>query len=172
MRTLHDDAHPLRFQDLGDRQRDLLRQPLLHLQPSAEHLRQPGQLGKSQHPAVGDIPDMHLPDEGDHVMLAERKGLDVLDDDQFVVVFMEDGAVDQVTHIFLVAFGEVHQRFCITLRGIAESFAVRVFAYALEDCAHGGGEFVEAGLRLERSLVEARACAGARPAKAIEVDGW
>ena len=69
------------------------------------------------------------------MVFAQGEDLDVLDYHQFVVVFVEDSAIHDIAQIFFVAFGEEQHRLGITFGCVEETLAVRVFAYAFEDCA-------------------------------------
>ena len=62
--------HPSRLEHVGERHRDLLRQPLLHLEPAQVHLRQPGQFREAQHPFVGDVADVALTEKRHQVVFA------------------------------------------------------------------------------------------------------
>jgi hypothetical protein len=155
MTALHDYSHALRFQNLGNSQGDLFRQPFLHLQPSTEHLRQPCEFAQPQHPPVWDVADMHLPDERHHVVFAQTEYLNILDDDEFVVVFVENCAVNEVSHILFVALGEIHQGLGVAFGSFPQPFALGIFADAFEDGTDSVGEFFETGLGLFGGLVEA-----------------
>ena len=54
-------------------------QALLHLEPPAEDLHDPRDLGEADDLPVRDVGDVGLPDEGEHVVLAEAVDLDVAD---------------------------------------------------------------------------------------------
>ena len=75
----------------------------------------------------------YLAGEWHHVVLTERKDLDVLDDDELVVVLVEDGAVDQVSDILFVPLCEEHQCLGISLRRLSQALSFRVFTDAFED---------------------------------------
>lgn len=78
---------------------------------------------------------MHFAGEGDEVVLAHREDLDVLDDHELVVVFGEDGVVDDALEVLFVAFGEVEHGLCVARWSVQEALTVGVFADAFEDCA-------------------------------------
>lgn len=78
---------------------------------------------------------MHFSGEGDEVMLTHGKNLDVLDDHELVVVFGEEGVVDDALQILFVTFGEVEHGLCVPRWRVEETLAVRVLADAFEDCA-------------------------------------
>jgi hypothetical protein len=60
---LHDDRHALGPDRVPDRLRDLLREPLLHLEATREHLHQTGGLGQPHDLPVGDVGDVRLAEE-------------------------------------------------------------------------------------------------------------
>lgn len=41
------------------------------------------------------------------MMFTQRENLNVLHNDQFIVIFVENGAIDQVSNILLVALGKI-----------------------------------------------------------------
>src|SRR5436190_15278449 len=55
---LDDDANTLRLEDVVDRARDLLGEPLLDLEPTREHLDESRQLAQPHNLSRGDIGDM------------------------------------------------------------------------------------------------------------------
>ena len=67
-RRLHHDRDPARLDRLLHRERDLLREPLLHLQAAAERLGDPRELRDAQHEFVRDVRDRDLQEQ-----LNERK---------------------------------------------------------------------------------------------------
>lgn len=67
-------------------------------------------------------------------MFAKTEDFDVLYDDELIVVFVEDSAINNVPQIFFVAFGEVHHSLCITLRRAMKAFSFWVFSDAFKQC--------------------------------------
>lgn len=110
MGRLHHDGHAEGLEHLGHREGDLLRQPLLDLEPAREHFGDPSNLGQADDPAVRDVSDVHLPRERDEMMLAQAEDVDVLHDHELVVVFLEDGVVDDVPEVQFVPVRQEHQR--------------------------------------------------------------
>jgi hypothetical protein len=155
MTALHDNSDALRLEYFGDGQSNLFSQSFLYLQPSAEHLGQPGQLAESQDPTIWDVADMHLTNEGDHMMFAETEDLDIFDNDKLVVIFVEDSAIDEISHVLFVAFCEVHESFRVSLGGLAKSFSLGIFADTFEDGSDGTSQFIQSCLSLLGGLVEA-----------------
>ena len=68
---------PRGIEHVLDRLRDLLGEPLLHLEPAREHLDDARQLREPDDAPVGDVRDVRLAEEGQQVVLAERVQLDV-----------------------------------------------------------------------------------------------
>lgn len=60
VRRLHDDGDTLGFEHFAESEGDLLRQTLLYLQASAEHLGNASELGKADDSPGWDISDVHL----------------------------------------------------------------------------------------------------------------
>lgn len=75
-------------------------------------------------------------------MLAETEDFDVLYDDEFVVIFVKDSAINNVPQILFVAFGEVHHSLCITLRRAVKALSFWVFSDAFEQCTDCSGELL------------------------------
>lgn len=154
MAALHDDRDTLRLEDFHNGIRHLLGQPLLDLQPARKQLRNPRQLADANHRVAGDVPDMHLAREGDQVVLAHGKDLNVLDNHHLVVALLEDGPVDNVAHVLLVALGQEEHGLGVALGRGEETFAVRVLADAFEQGADGALHLVEALLALSFGFLQ------------------
>lgn len=69
-------------------------------------------------------------------MLADREDLNILDDDHLVVAFLEDGRVDDVHHVLLVAHCKVQEGIRISMRGGEEPFSVGILSHAFQQCPH------------------------------------
>ena len=85
----------------------------------------------------------YLSGEGDHVVLAKRENIDILDDHQLIVIFVEDRTVHQVPHVLLVALGEVKHGLGISHGSFPETLTLRIFSDALEDCPDCSRKLVE-----------------------------
>jgi hypothetical protein len=103
----------------------------------------------------------HLSGEGDQMVLAKTENLNVLYDDELVVIFVEDSAVNNVPQVLLVALGKVHHSFCITLRSTMETLSFRVFSNTLEQSTDCSGELFLTGCGLFGGRFESLACASA-----------
>jgi hypothetical protein len=103
----------------------------------------------------------HLSGKRNQVMLAETEDLDILYDDKLIVIFMKDGAVNNVSQVLLVAFGKVHHSFCITFGGAVKTLSFRVLSDALEQGTDCSRELLYAGCGLFGGGFESLACAGA-----------
>lgn len=75
-------------------------------------------------------------------MLAQTKDLNVLDNDELIVIFVEDGAIYNVSQILLVSLGEEHHGFCVAFWSTVQSLPVRIFANTLEDGANSPGQLL------------------------------
>jgi hypothetical protein len=110
---------------------------ILDLQTSRVALDQAGQLGDAGDPSVGvgDVGDVGPADEGDQVVLAERREGDVSHHHHLVVIGCEgDGqmaprVVRQAGKELLVHGGHPG-------RGIDQAVTGRIFAYGVEDLGH------------------------------------
>ncbi|KAF5136310.1 hypothetical protein E5D57_000070 [Metarhizium anisopliae] len=167
---LHDDGDALGPQDLEDGVGHLLGEALLDLQAARKHLGDAGQLGDADDGVVRDVADVHLARKGHQVVLADRVDVDVLDNDHLGVALLEDGAVDNVEHVLLVAARKVQHGLGVALRRGQEALAVRVLAHALEDGADGSLDAVEPRRRRLGVLLQALAGADAGSAQPVKVD--
>src|SRR5579862_4997104 len=142
-----DNSHALRGDDVLDGVGDLTREALLHLEAASEDLDKTRDFAESDDLAVGDVGDVHLAEEGQHVVLAERVHLDVLDDDHLVIVDVEEGVVEDGVGIFVVSLGEEGQGFLDALGGALEAVTGGVGVEAADDLAVDllGGEVFKAG---------------------------
>src|SRR5690625_1755517 len=84
----------------------------------------------------------YLADKGHEVVLAEAVDLNVLDNDHLVVALVEEGVVDNVLDVDLVALCEEEEGLGVARGRVEEALAVRVLADALEEGAHGAAHLV------------------------------
>ena len=87
-------------------------------------------------------------------MLAHAEDLDILDNDHLAVPLVEDGVVDNVLDVLLVALGEEHEGLGVALGGGQEALPVRVLSDALEDGANRILDLLEARSGLLLALLE------------------
>lgn len=160
--ALHDNRDTLGLEDLHDSIGHLLGQALLDLQSAREQVGNARQLANSNHGVAGDVADMHLAREGHQVVLAHAKDLNVLDDHHFVMALLEDGPVDDVAHVLLVALGEIEHGLGVTLGRGEETLTVGVFAEAFEKGADGALHLVQTLLLLGFGLLQTLARAPRR----------
>lgn len=115
--------------------------------------------------------DTHLADKGDEVVLAEALDVDVLDDDHLVVALVEEGVVDEVADVDVVATGEEEEGVCIAGGRVDEALAVGVLADALEQGADGAAHALEAvvgaGGVVEQAESGAEGCVRGRGGKCV-----
>ena len=60
MARFNDDGDTLWFEHLGEGERDLLSEALLHLKATGEHFGDTGELGEANDAAVGNVADVYL----------------------------------------------------------------------------------------------------------------
>ena len=133
MLRLDDHAYALGVDGSHEGGGDLLRQPLLHLEPTRVAVHQTGQLAHAVHLVPGDVPDVALAEEGEHVVLAHAVEFDVPHNDHMVALFLEDRAPQDRGGVLLVALHEIIVCLFHARRGLDEPFAVAVFADGGED---------------------------------------
>ena len=121
-------AHAVRLQGLLQRVRDLVGQALLHLEPPGEHLHDPRDLAQSEQSSLGNIGDVRLSEERQHVVLAERIQLDVLDEDHVVVLLDEHARSDRLTRVGPVSAREPFHRLGDPAGCVHEARSRRVLA--------------------------------------------
>lgn len=85
---------------------------------------------------------MHFADKWNHVVFAEGENFNIFDDDQLIVVFVENCAINEVSHVLFITFGEKHKGFGITFGGMEEAFSGRIFANTLENRADSSRKLV------------------------------
>jgi len=81
-------------------------------------------------------------------MLAETVHIDILHNDQLIMILVEYRPVDNIPEILLVPLREEHHRLRIPLRRPMQTLPIRIFSYALQDCAHRTRKLCEASLCL------------------------
>lgn len=85
-----------------------------------------------------------LSSERNHVVLTERKYLNILHDYKFIMVLMEHRSIDQISDVFFIPFGEEKHGTRVSLGGLTEPFPVRILAYALKDSPHRPRQLLDA----------------------------
>ena len=83
---IHDHSDAEWRQLLLDHQGDLMRQPLLHLQPPRKNIHQAWNLAETDHLRPRDVRDVTLAEERQQVVLAETIEVNVLDDHHLAVI--------------------------------------------------------------------------------------
>src|SRR5436190_18839057 len=76
---------------LADRIGDLVREPLLNLQPAAEHVDQPWNLAQPDDAGTRNVGDVALSEKRQQMVLAQAIEVDVLDDDHLAIIDGEQG---------------------------------------------------------------------------------
>ena len=66
-------------------------------------------------------------------MFAQREDLDIFDNDELIVIFVEHSSINQITNVLLIAFSKVEHGFCITLRRPSQTLSVWIFSDAFQD---------------------------------------
>ena len=91
--------------------RDLRGEPLLHLEPPAEHLDQPRDLRQPHDLAARHVGDVALAEERQEMVLAQASEVDVLHDHHLVVLLGEERVVQHLVHVLVVAGRQVPNAF-------------------------------------------------------------
>src|SRR5712692_9521939 len=119
---------------------DLAGHALLNLQAAREHVNHAGNLAEPQHTLVRQLGHVGLAEKRQQVMFAETEEFDVLHDDHFVVGHAERRAVQYMIQIQVVPTGQILERFLVTLRRLAQPFAIGILSDDLDDLAHVAGD--------------------------------
>ena len=108
-----------------------------------------------------DIKDSYLSSEWNHVVFAKRENVDILDNDQLVVVLVEDGAVDQVPNVLLIALGEVEHGLGISLWGLAKTFSLGILSDTFKNGPDSSGQLLNSLVGLLRGRFQPLSSPGA-----------
>lgn len=95
------------------------------------------------------------------MVLAKRKNVNVLDNDQLVMVLVEDGAVDQVPNVLLVALGEVQHGLGISLGGLTKTFSLGVLSDTFKNGSDSSGQLLNSLVGLLRGRLQPLSSSGA-----------
>ena len=123
-----DDGHAHRVQDLLQTVFDLGGQSFLQLQAAGEAFYHAWDLTQSDNGAVGDVADVGLAKERQHVVFAQRIDLDVLYNDNLFVVLMKKSAFQDFLGVLAVAVGQEIHGFGDTHGGLDQSLTGGVFS--------------------------------------------
>ena len=141
--SLNDDHNTEWMKGLLDAFLDLQCHALLHLQAVAIDIDDTGNLGKPRDIAIWDISHMDFAIERQHVVLAKRKEVYILNDDHLGVVFLEKGIGQHLMSIHAVApcqhlhgFGHAH-------RCLEQSVSLNILTQQGNDTFVVCGEFVQ-----------------------------
>ena len=126
MLRLDDDADALRLRLGHDGVCDLLCHALLNLQAAREHVDDAGELRDAEHLALRDVADRALAVERQHVVLAHRVELDVLQDHHVVRAGREVRAVHDGLHLLPVALRQERKRLRDPHGGFLQPLAIRI----------------------------------------------
>src|SRR5258708_7320318 len=102
--------------------------PFLHLKPAGEHVDDARDLAQPDHFAVGNVREMDLAEERQHMMLAQAEDLYVFGDDHLVIVHFKESALQNLVGIDVGAAGEIFEGLLHALGGFDQSVACRIFA--------------------------------------------
>ena len=110
----------LGFNDYHDAQRveclldallNLKCHPFLHLQTVGEDIDYSGYLAEACDVAIGDVGYMSFAVEGEHVVLAKGKEVDVFYNNHLAIFLFEFGRLQHFVGVHGIAFGKLQHRF-------------------------------------------------------------
>lgn len=90
----------------------------------------------------------YLSSEWNHMMLTQGEHLDILYNNQFIVVFVENSPIYQVSHVLFIALSEKEHSFGVPLRGLSEALSLWILANAFENGPHSPCKFLYSLLSL------------------------
>ena len=122
---------------------DLPRHALLNLQAPGVDFDNAWNLRQADHLAAGNVGDMGLAEEGQHVVLAHRVHLDVADDHQLVGVAGEHRVVDQRTDVLAIAAGQEVKSLGRAFRRLDQAFTLHILAEQRDDVAKAIGHLLD-----------------------------
>src|SRR5437868_14857621 len=128
MPRFDDYTHALRLDYLLDRFGNLGGEAFLNLQPPRKKFDQAWNFAQANHFSIRNISDVYLPEERQHVMLAQAEHFDVFHDNHFVVANRKQSALQQSFGIFLVSLGEILHGFMDALGRGSQALARWIFA--------------------------------------------
>ena len=136
-----------RLQGVLDAVPDLLCQPFLDLKATGKSLHDPGNFAEAGNLPFGDVGDVGLADEGEHMVLAEREEFYVLHNDHMVVRLVEKRAPDYGLAVLEIALGKELHSLGHPFRSLVKSLTLSVFPQQGQDlldmgCNCLGGLFV------------------------------
>ena len=129
MRRLDHDPDTKRVQNGRHSFCNLIGEPLLDLQSTAEDLDQPRDLAEADHLITGQIGHVTFPEEGQQMMLAQAVEVDVLDDHHLAVVDGEQRVVDHGVDVRIISARQKLERLGDPVRRAQQALTGRVFAH-------------------------------------------
>ena len=122
--------------------RHLLRETFLDLQAAGENVDDPRRLAQADDLFLGDVGDVHAAEKRQHVVLAQREHLDILDDDHLVVGDVEHGRLQHFIGVLAVALGQLAHDLRVAHGGFAQSVPINVFAQASKNVLCAGLDWI------------------------------
>ncbi len=135
---------------------DLASQVFLNLQTTGEHVDDARDLGQTDYLAGRDVGNMGLADERQHMVLAQRVQLDVLDDHHLVVVGVEQCAVDDLVQRLVIAVAEKLHGLGGALRCALEAITLRLLSQVGEDVEVVFRQFFQAHVVVSSAYLRCR----------------
>ena len=100
---LEDHPDPARLNQVFKEGGNLVGHPFLDLEPAGKHFYQAWNLGEADHLRSGQVADVCIPKERNHMVFAHTVKLDVLYHDHLVVLDVEQRVIEQRFWIYAVA---------------------------------------------------------------------
>lgn len=116
------------------------------------------------------LAEPYLSREWYEVVLAEAEDVNVLDNDNFIVPFVEECAIDNTLEVNLVSLGQEQQRLPIPRWSGFQPLPIWIFAYTLKQSPHCPAHLLDQSLAPFRILVAATLSAVAWLARSIQAD--
>src|SRR5579864_2283147 len=136
MLRLAQHAHSARRNHFLHRFGDVLRQPLLQLQPAGEHIDDPWNLAQPDHFVFRQIRHVHLAEKRQQVMLAGGKEFDVAHHHHLVAFHLEQSPVHDFVQARLIPASDEPQRALVSMWRLHQSLAIRILADRFQHPPH------------------------------------
>ena len=128
-----DNGHAFGARDALNGFGNLSGQVFLNLQTAGVHVDDAGKLGQAQYLASGQVGNVALADERQHMVLTHAVEFDILNHDHFIHGRFEYRIVHQVAKVLLVPAREELHGLGRAHWSVLQTLAIRVFAQAIDD---------------------------------------
>ena len=116
------------------------------MQAAGKDIHHTGYLAQTRDTSVRYIGHMHLAEKGQHMMLAERVEINILDHHHLTIIFLKQGRTQNGLGILVIALGEKLHGLAYAVRRFLQSLARRILSYLAQQCLYVLGDACRLGL--------------------------